>query len=203
MSSADVTAATSRVAAAVEGEGLLLVHDRVLPSMTRLIAGEPVAGSWWAHPLANLMYTVLGELEERFAICKVVASKLTLVAPDLWPHLAAIGESHSHWQMAGLSLAEHHLLTRTEASTTPILLDTPQLREAGRALEERLLAPAAEVHTDSGRHLKALMSWRSWRRERGVEGELPAPETAMARLEAIADGWGAGRSALPWRRATA
>lgn len=44
----------------VEAEGLLLVHDQRLPSVTALICAEPVFGSWWSHPLANVIYNALG-----------------------------------------------------------------------------------------------------------------------------------------------
>src|SRR5581483_2271004 len=34
----------------LESRGLWLVSDPRLPSLATVVAGEPVRGSWWAHP---------------------------------------------------------------------------------------------------------------------------------------------------------
>ncbi len=194
-----VSEAASLIAEAVEAEGLLLVHDQMLPSATALIAGEPILGSWWSHPLANLIYNALGVIEDRYATCKLIRHKLTLVAPRLWPDLASIGESKLAWQLDGLSTFELALLDRIESASNPVPLDRPELRSAGRRLEERLLAPGEEIHTEAGHHLKALLTWRAWMESRGVEETTPPrPEPAMARFEQIVEEWRPGRHLLPW-----
>ena len=42
-----------KVLAALGEFGLLMVSDRAFPSVSGLIAGEPVKGSWWSHPLCS------------------------------------------------------------------------------------------------------------------------------------------------------
>ena len=194
----DVTRAAALVTGLVEAEGLALVHDRRLPSATAAIVGEPVTGSWWSHPLANVIYGALESLDERFATCKLVARKLTLVAPRLWPDLAAIGSARLDWQCDGLSPAELDLLARTSSAPGSVPLDKPDTRAAGRRLEERLLVAAHDVHTAAGHHLKVVQSWRHWQRQHAVEGPLPDTGAAMARIEQIVQRWQAGRKVLPW-----
>ena len=49
--------------AALEDAGILLVQDATLPSVTTLVAGGPVRGSWWAHEQSHSIFAVLEELE--------------------------------------------------------------------------------------------------------------------------------------------
>jgi hypothetical protein len=193
-----VSDAVAMITETVEAEGLLLVHDQWLPSVTGLISGGPVSGSWWSHPLANVIYNALGALETRFATCKLVSKKLTLIAPRLWSDLAAVGQSRQEWQLEGLSPGESSLLDRVDSSLAAVLLDQPPLRSAGRRLEERLLVVGDEVHTDSGHHLKGLLSWGVWMRDRDLDRPLPDPETSMASFEQIVGEWDPGRRLLPW-----
>ncbi len=110
---------------AVESEGLLLVHDQRLPSVTALVAGEPVRGSWWAHPLGNVLYNALGELDDRFATRKLVADKLTLVAPRLWADRRA-RRRRRHPGDGGVVTAYlffsvvRYLLARRSAASAPV-----------------------------------------------------------------------------------
>ncbi len=195
----DVSEAAAIIADAVEANGLLLVHDQRLPSATALIAGEPVMGSWWSHPEANTIYNALGALEDRYVTVKLVAGKQTLLAPRLWPDLIAIGSARQRWQLDGLSEDDLALLDQIASATHPVLLHHPDLRAAGKRLERRLLVVGDEVHTDAGRHLRALASWPAWAREHGVAEPTPAPRAAMARFESIVEQWGPGSvSLLPW-----
>jgi hypothetical protein len=199
MSFSDVSNAAVAITETVEAEGVLLVHDQLLPSVTALIAGEPVLGSWWSHPLANLIYDALGAVEDRFATCKLIARKLTLVAPRLWSDLAAIGSAKWDWQLDRLSEAEMGVLDRVESVSVPVVLDKPELRSAGRRLEERLLVASEEAHTAAGYHLKALLAWPVWMKDHGApDSPLPDPETAMARFEEVVQHWGATRRLFPW-----
>ena len=59
-----VDATATAIAAAVDRHGALLVHDQVLRSVTALVTGATVAGSWWSHPMANTIYDALGALDD-------------------------------------------------------------------------------------------------------------------------------------------
>lgn len=192
-----MTAPLGRRAAALLGEvdrhGLLLQHDRVLPSATAFLAGEPVAGSWWSHPLAHPIYDALQELADGHVLqAKLVAGKLTLVARRLWPALVAVGGERAHWQVAGLPAAATDLLDAVESAAGPVLVDA-STRQAANLLVPRLLVVATEVHLPSGRHTKALAPWRSL----GVT-PLPDPAAARAAFDAAVAAWSPPRRVLPW-----
>jgi hypothetical protein len=193
-----VSDAAAMIADTAEAEGLLLIHDQRLPSATALIAGGPISGSWWSHPLAGVIYSALASLDERFATCKLVAGKLTLVAPRLWAGLAAVGVAKLPWQVGRLLESDLDLLDLVEASPDPVLLDQPELRACGRRLEARLLVAVVEVHTDAGHHLRGLEAWSSWLQQRDVEQPLPEPAVAMDDFERVLGRWGAAPAVLPW-----
>jgi hypothetical protein len=59
------------------------------PRMTEVIAGEPIRGSWWAHPKGRAIYGVLQGLAASPDIlsCRLMDGKMTLVHRRLWPAL--------------------------------------------------------------------------------------------------------------------
>ena len=168
--------------------GLLLEADNDLPSVTRLVAGVRIKGSWWGHPKGVEIYNLLGDLHDHrdVAFAKLVNGKRTLVHRSLWPALLGAALSGEAWQTAKLSKAATALLKRVRKAG---LLQTTG--DAARELEARLLAHGTSVHTPTGDHAKALQTWERWAAERKVRpGEKAPLEDAAARL-------GGGR--LPWK----
>jgi hypothetical protein len=156
-------------------------------------------GSWWTHPQAGVIYNALESLGDRLATVKLVAGKLTLVAPRLWPDVVAVGSARSSWQLEGLASDDVALLDRVGSARDPVLLDQPNLRAGGGRLEERLLVAAEQVHTDEGKHLKAITSWQNWAATHGVESPLPSGDSSQRRFEAIVERWDpTALSLLPW-----
>jgi hypothetical protein len=49
---------------ALQRIGLLLKADPALPSVTTIVAGEPVRGSWWAHPAGRRIFQTLRDLSQ-------------------------------------------------------------------------------------------------------------------------------------------
>ncbi|MEE9164320.1 MAG: hypothetical protein V3U17_05970, partial [Thermoplasmata archaeon] len=43
--------------------GLLLVVDARLPSVTGLVTGELIKGSWWGHPQSHAIFAVVEQME--------------------------------------------------------------------------------------------------------------------------------------------
>jgi len=183
---------------AVDEHGALLVHDQRLASVTALVAGSPVAGSWWSHPLGNAIYNALGELEDDVATVKLVNAKQTLVARRLWPELAGLGAAGDAWQTDGLDAEARALLLDIAAAPAPVAVDAGR-RRAADSLERRLLVQATEVHTPSGRHVKAYQPWAAWAGERGV---VPMADGARARAAfdaiALAQSRPGVPATLPW-----
>jgi hypothetical protein len=174
---------SDRILAAVDERGLLLIHDQVLPSVTALIVGTPVEGSWWSHPMANTIYNALGAIESDVAVVKLIAGKNTLVAKRLWPELRDIGIGRDPWQTDRLDDEGFALLDDIDHATTPVLVDKAQVKIATQ-LERRLLVYPTEIHTDAGHHRKAYQGWQRWGDERHIRGAR-AGAPAQATFEAI------------------
>ncbi len=177
-----------KVLAELKRIGLLLEADNELPSVTRLVAGGPIQGSWWGHPKGSTIFNLLGELDDHrdVAFAKLVNGKRTLVHRALWPALLGAALSGEAWQTKALSKAAAALLKRVRTSG---LLQTTG--DAARELEARLLAHGTSVHTPTGDHAKALQTWERWATARKVKaGDRQPLEAAVARL-------GGGR--LPWK----
>jgi len=188
----DTETAAGSVREALEQHGLLLLHDARLPSVTTIVAGAPVRGSWWGHPAGKRIYDVLGRVEAAWP--KLLGGKVTLVHRRLWAALAAVGEQDAPWQLDGLDDDTRAVLDRVR--TAGELRSDELGRGAGpkvTALERRLLLVAEEVHTDDGHHARVLRTWARWLPE---VARPPASEARWA-LEQAAGSLGA-RSRLPW-----
>ena len=196
--------------AELEHRGLLLVHDNVFPSLTRLAIGEPIRGSWWAHPLSNDVYMVSQRLQHcgEVVMTKLVSGKETYLHRRLWPHLVAIGMAREAWQLDDLPAAARQMLADVDREGS-IRLDQyrssrprKELSEDARALAGRLLAYADDVHTESGAHARRLITWQGWAKDHGVAlDSLPAVSEARAEFERIvreANAESSGQAFLPW-----
>jgi hypothetical protein len=196
-----------RLVAAIERHGILLVHDASLPSATAVVAGAPVAGSWWAHELAHVIYDALQEADRDALRVKLVGGKVTFVHRRLWPELVAVGRAGARWQHRDLAPPATALLEavrrrRRPARAGDVGLRGPAAGAAVKALEVRLLVRSEEVHTEQGSHVRELETWAGFASRRGL-GALPPAAEARARLEAIVSSWGprADPAALvPWLR---
>jgi len=94
----------------VREHGVVLVAGKgAAPRMVEVIAGEPIKGSWWAHPRSHEIFRVLEALAESpdILVCRLVDGKVTLVHRRLWPaviraagrfpseNLAKTGQEHT------------------------------------------------------------------------------------------------------------
>jgi hypothetical protein len=181
----------------LKANGLLLLQDPQLPNLATLIAGEPIRGSWWAHPKGNVIFRVANELEDLpdVTLAKLVSKKVTFVHRDLFAALVAVGKSQESWQLAGLGSGPHELLSEVERAG--------KVQVSGKdakLLEERLLVHAEQVHTDSGKHVLELSTWTSFQKRQKL-GRLPSSKAARATLEEAVTTLSNGAKApgrLPW-----
>lgn len=192
--------------------GLLLLTDARLPSVASLAAGEPVRGSWWAHPKAHAIWHVLVRLSQNREIIatKLLSGKVTFVHRKLWPALERLGSARESWQLAGLSRGARSLLNSV---TRRGELRTDQVRRsqhawqaapaaAARELERRLLVYSEEIHTPSGAHAKRLETWERWAKRVGLPRAKMTAEQAKRQLEKIAASLNAqfhAQCRLPWQ----
>jgi len=94
----------------IEGHGVVLAAATgPVPRLVEAILGEPIRGSWWAHPASREIFAVLTRVGESsdLLMCRLVEGKVTLVHRRLWPalvrlerrfarrHLAQIHQEHT------------------------------------------------------------------------------------------------------------
>jgi len=94
---------TDAALAFIEAHGVVLVAARgPVPRLVEAIAGEPIKGSWWAHPASRRIFAVLRALEEsgELLLCRLVARKVTVVHRRLWPALVRLAHRFTPQQLA-------------------------------------------------------------------------------------------------------
>jgi hypothetical protein len=162
-----------------------------------MVAGEPVRGSWWAHPRSHAMFRVLTELAAHsdVLVAKLVSGKDTFIHRPLWPAVLAIGVAQEKWQVQGLDQKARALLAEVEK--------TGEVEASGKValrLEQALLVHGKQVHTDAGSHAKILMSWSRWVERAGVKcGDLTEAKASLEKLVDYLNRRHGGRGRLPWR----
>ncbi len=190
-----------------------MVSDAKLPSVSVIVAGEPIRGSWWGHFKGHEIHQVSSQMasNDEVLVTKLVSGKITYVHRKLWPAIFAIGSSHQSWQVTGLTPAARQLLAlvdkaghiRTDTIHVKGKLRGQTMGDAARELETRLLVHSREVHTETGAHAKILETWEFWSKRVGFEGKKISPEKAKTRLEKVLvnlDHQFDSRSSLPWTK---
>jgi hypothetical protein len=79
----------------VRDHGVVLASARgPVPSLAEAVAGEPIRGSWWAHPRSHEIFAALASLDDDadVACCKLVDGKVTFVHRRLWPALVRLAD---------------------------------------------------------------------------------------------------------------
>jgi hypothetical protein len=185
----------ARVLAALGDRGLLLTQDRALPNVAGILTGETLRTSWWSHPKAHRIFSVLSELADHpdVLFAKLLCRKDTLVHRSLWPAVLAVGSARDRWQVQGLSVDAKRLFGRLTRGGGPVRAVGAPVKE----LERRLLVTTQEIHTESGRHEMALESWQAWSRRVGCTA-IRSVERARKTLEDAAVRLGAPLTSLPW-----
>jgi len=176
--------------------GLLLQHDKALPSLSTLVAGAPVHGSWWAHAQAHTIYALLNTLAEHPDVLtvKLLLGKATFVHRRLWPALLAVAGAHEAWQFAGISDQARALWEAVEQQGMLRATGSP-----AKELERRLLVHSAQVHTESGHHELHLTQWSLWAEQVACARPLTAHDGRL-QLESAVQAIGGTARVLPWYR---
>jgi len=189
----------ARVVRELERHGLLLETDAKLPSLVALVAGAPVRGSWWGHPLGHTIFAVSEALYEHpdVLLVKLVSGKATWVHRRLWPALLAVARAREPWQLEGLSPAGRAVLAQVDREGEARAAGAP-----AREIETRLLARGSQVQAEGGRHAKVLQAWGRWRK-RGVDTlDTMTPGHGRGALEAALEALNrehGARGRLPWQ----
>lgn len=87
----------------VRKHGVVLASARGnAPRLTAAIAGEPIRGSWWAHPQGRRIFAVLSAVSESedVLVCRLIDGKITLVHRRLWPALVRLSKLFAPSQLS-------------------------------------------------------------------------------------------------------
>jgi hypothetical protein len=211
----DLDKAFQRAFADFRRHRLMLLSDQRFPSVVGLVVGQPVRGSWWAHPLCHEIYMVSQRFNHhRDSVqLKLLSGKLTYVHRSAWPALYAIASARDRWQMDGVSKGASALLALVAKAGT-VRMDEirsersrKELGGEARELESRLLVFGDDVHTETGAHVKRAETWGYWaQRVKFDPRAAPAPAAARAELERIVAELNAefgARASLPWQKRSA
>ena len=93
----------------VREHGVVLASARGnAPRLTEAIVGEPIHGSWWAHPQGRRIFAVLSAVSESkdVLVCRLIGGKITLVHRRLWPLLVRLSKRFTPAQLA--QIREEH-----------------------------------------------------------------------------------------------
>ena len=98
----------------VKKHGIVLASARgPVPSIAEAVAGEPIIGSWWAHPKGKAIFAALSELDDSLDVrCfKLVDGKITLVHRRVWPALVRLARDGALAPEQVASLQQEHMPT--------------------------------------------------------------------------------------------
>ena len=98
----------------VEKHGVVLASARgTVPSVAEQVAGEPIVGSWWAHPKGKAIFAALSELDDSDDVrCfKLLDGKVTFVHRRAWPVLVRLARAGELEADRVASVQQEHLPT--------------------------------------------------------------------------------------------
>jgi hypothetical protein len=141
-------------------------------SIVDAIAGERVKGGWWGHARGKIIFRLLSALDDDDGVIsvKLVAGRVTFVDRALWPALVRVATDDAARARATASLSKDaRALLREVEARGEVRLDraastkgapTKRVRAMRDSLEKSLLLSGDSLHTESGKHVARLRTWR-------------------------------------------
>ncbi|WP_284321758.1 hypothetical protein, partial [Dyella acidisoli] len=105
----------------IREHGIVLSAARgPVPRMAEVIAGEPIKGSWWAHPKSHQIFAIFQKLADSpdILVCRMIGGKVTFVHRRLWPALVRLADRFEPTQIAQVH-QEHTAKGHHEAHEVP------------------------------------------------------------------------------------
>lgn len=120
----------------------------VVPSLVQFVAGNPLRGSWWAHPKGKEIFQLSRAIRSSpdVLVCRLVDGKITYVHRRMWPALISLAGRFSKPRLAALkevhtSAGEHKLL----ATPFPDWVPKEVLRVAQKITEKEAASQLAAI----------------------------------------------------------
>jgi hypothetical protein len=135
----------SRWLAFVKKHGVVFASARgPIPNVAEAVAGEPIVGSWWAHPKGKQIFQVLSQLDDSADIrCfRLVDGKITLAHRRVWPALVRLGKEGALPADRLASLQQEHMPSgehRNFVTPFPEWVDAETAKVAERLSKEQAL----------------------------------------------------------------
>jgi hypothetical protein len=152
-------------------ESLSLLKRRgamlLVPDLVEAVAGEPVKGTWWAHKAGPTIYRLANELEdhEDVVVGKLAGGKVTFVHARLFSALARVVTDEGWRKVRSATLDAD-----TKKALARIEKEGRMRADAAtkKALEPTALVRSFSEHSEGGKHITILESWRAWMKLRSI-----------------------------------
>lgn len=194
-----------RVLRILKQDGILLLSDKALPSVVRIVGGPRVKGSWWGHEKGHEIFRELGKLESHpdALTTRLISGKVTYIHRRLWPDFLSVANARERWQTGGLSLGARRLLAEVDGKGQVRMDGYPGKSDDAREIERRLLVYTEDIHTDKGFHTKLLSAWSRCPKLGGLRFSTKSPMVGRQALEKLVDALNEryyANGKLPWRQ---
>ena len=104
----------------IEQQGVVLASGKgPVPNLAAILVGEPIKGSWWAHPQSHRIFAIFESIADSPDIleCRLVEGKVTYVHRRLWPALIRAATAFPAKNLARVAQehtqAGHHIKRET------------------------------------------------------------------------------------------
>lgn len=175
------------VATRLVDQGVLLESARgPVPNVAELVAGEPIRGSWWAHPQGHRIFATINALAESPDVARIrlINRRITLVHRRLWASLLRLEARLPSGAL--LVVVEEHTPSGAHRVTNVPLASWVEndVRQQAAELDERAaLAALPDV-------LRDHLSWVSDDRDADPSGgSRPDDRSAARPRPRVADGY--------------
>ena len=140
------------IVARLVDDGVLLESARgPVPNVAELVAGEPIRGSWWAHPQGQRIFETINALADSPDVARIrlIHRRITLVHRRLWPSLLRL-EAHLPTDALLVAVEEHTSSGAHRVTNVPLAtwVAADVRREAAELDEPAARATLPEVLCD-------------------------------------------------------
>jgi hypothetical protein len=118
-----------------------------VPSLAQVVAGEPLRGSWWAHPKGDEIFLLSRAIRgcPDVLVCRLVDGKITYIHRRLWPALVRLAIRFPKQRLSALKEV-HTPAGNHNVLVTPFPAWVPnEVLQAGQELTEKAAASQLAV----------------------------------------------------------
>jgi hypothetical protein len=132
----------------VKTKGVVLESGRgSAANLAEAVAGEPIRGSWWAHPKGNEIFLCSRAIRQSpdVLVCRLIGGKVTYIHRRLWPALVRLAEELDAGRLAAIQEV-HTPSGKHKVHTTPFPRWVPEdVMRAARQLTREQAARLLQV----------------------------------------------------------